>query len=351
MGLRAAVFTAPLLVTQVAFRRYAGIRATYLQTVRALARVTEVGGYVEAGHSDGSASLSIAIGRELGIHETELLELEYAALMHDIGQLSLRDPIPGGATVLVSRRTSGASPNSAPTSSRDRGARPGGRHRPPADRPVPASDNTAAARPRWQPHHQGGQRLRRSGGQFPRPGRSAAVLERLRLDTGRRVRPGRRRGPQPGGPPLRHACVIPHSLSGFSPRSVPVERGALWFSSRSEVCIGPLLSHAGPAALRERPLFESVLVANRGEIARRVIRTAGGWASRPSPSTPRPTPTCRTSTRQTRPCCSGRPRRRGATSTSPRCSRRRTVGRPGDPPRLRVPVRERGVRPAVSRRD
>jgi hypothetical protein len=34
--------------------------------------------------------------------EPELLALEYAALMHDIGQLSLVDPIPGGATVLVS---------------------------------------------------------------------------------------------------------------------------------------------------------------------------------------------------------------------------------------------------------
>jgi hypothetical protein len=105
MGLYSlAVFTAPLLVTQVAFRRYAGIRATYLQTVRALAKVTEIGGYVEAGHSERVSRLAVAIGRELGIHEPQLLELEYAALMHDIGQLSLRDPIPGGATVLVSRQ-------------------------------------------------------------------------------------------------------------------------------------------------------------------------------------------------------------------------------------------------------
>jgi response regulator RpfG family c-di-GMP phosphodiesterase len=36
------------------------------------------------------------------MNEPDLLELEYAALMHDIGQLSLPDPIPGGATVLVS---------------------------------------------------------------------------------------------------------------------------------------------------------------------------------------------------------------------------------------------------------
>ena len=104
MGLAAvAVFAAPLLVTQVALRRYAGIRATYLQTVRALARVTEIGGYVEAGHSARVSRLAVAIGRELGMPEPALLELEYAALMHDIGQLSLRDPIPGGATVLADR--------------------------------------------------------------------------------------------------------------------------------------------------------------------------------------------------------------------------------------------------------
>ena len=104
MGLAAlGLFIAPLLVTQVAFRRYAGIRATYLQTVRALARVTEVGGYVEDGHAHRVGDLAVAVGRDMGMSEPELLELEYAALMHDIGQLSLRDPIPGGATVLASR--------------------------------------------------------------------------------------------------------------------------------------------------------------------------------------------------------------------------------------------------------
>ncbi len=96
MGLVAlGVFIAPLLVTQMAFRRYAGIRATYLETVRALARVTEVGGYVEDGHARRVGRLAVVVGRELGMSEPELLELEYAALMHDIGQLSLRDPIPG----------------------------------------------------------------------------------------------------------------------------------------------------------------------------------------------------------------------------------------------------------------
>ncbi len=98
-----AVFAGPLLVIQLAFRRYAGIRATYLQTVRALAQVTEVGGYVEGGHSRRVSRLALAIGRELGLPEPDLLDLEYAALMHDIGQLSLAEPIPGGATLLVSQ--------------------------------------------------------------------------------------------------------------------------------------------------------------------------------------------------------------------------------------------------------
>jgi hypothetical protein len=103
MGLpELGVFVGPLLVTQVAFRRYAGIRATYLQMVRALARVTEVGGYVEPDHSRRVSTLAVYVGRELGMSEPDLLDLEYAALMHDIGQLSLPDLIPGGATVRVS---------------------------------------------------------------------------------------------------------------------------------------------------------------------------------------------------------------------------------------------------------
>ena len=95
------VFCIPLLMTQFAFRRYASIRTTYRQTIRSLSRVTEVGGYVEEGHAQRVSQLALAIGRELGLTENDLLELEYAALLHDIGQLSLIDPIPGGSTLVV----------------------------------------------------------------------------------------------------------------------------------------------------------------------------------------------------------------------------------------------------------
>jgi len=96
------VFGLPLLLTQFSFRRYAGIRQTYAQTIRSLSRVTEVAGYTETGHSRRVSELSLAVGRELGLSESDLVDLEYAALMHDLGQLSLTDPIPGGATVVVS---------------------------------------------------------------------------------------------------------------------------------------------------------------------------------------------------------------------------------------------------------
>ena len=98
------IFCIPLLLAQFSFRRYASIRATYLQTIRALSRVTEVGGYNEPGHARRVSRLALGIGRELGMNDRELLDLEYAALMHDLGQLSLTDPIPGGATVMCSPR-------------------------------------------------------------------------------------------------------------------------------------------------------------------------------------------------------------------------------------------------------
>ncbi|CAL9305974.1 HD-GYP domain-containing protein [Streptomyces sp. SudanB25_2051] len=95
------VLCVPLLLTQPAFRRYAAVRRTLRQTVASLARATEVAGYTRPGHAHRVAALSLAVGRDLGLGGEDLTVLEYAALMHDIGQLSLVDPLPGGATALL----------------------------------------------------------------------------------------------------------------------------------------------------------------------------------------------------------------------------------------------------------
>jgi hypothetical protein len=101
------IAVAPILVMQRSLRRYAAVRATYQQTIRALSRVTDLAGYTEPEHAQRVCRLSLAIGRELSMSEPALLDLEYAALLHDIGQLSLTDPIPGGATVLLGAEQAG----------------------------------------------------------------------------------------------------------------------------------------------------------------------------------------------------------------------------------------------------
>jgi hypothetical protein len=102
LGLWAVPIAAgPVLIVHRSLRSYASISATYQQTIRALSRITELAGYTEPGHARRVCHLALAIGRDLSLSEPDLLDLEYAALLHDIGQLSLTDPIPGGATVLM----------------------------------------------------------------------------------------------------------------------------------------------------------------------------------------------------------------------------------------------------------
>jgi hypothetical protein len=78
------VFVVPLLLTQFAFRRYAAIRESSLQTIRALSRVTELGGYTETGHSRRVSQLSMAVGRELGVVAAPADQRRIAALGADV---------------------------------------------------------------------------------------------------------------------------------------------------------------------------------------------------------------------------------------------------------------------------
>jgi hypothetical protein len=95
------LFLLPLVLTQFAVRKQGAVRRTYGQTIRTLSRLTELGGYTEPGHASRVAGLSTAMGHDLGMSERDVLDLEYAALLHDIGQVSLAEPIPRGATVLA----------------------------------------------------------------------------------------------------------------------------------------------------------------------------------------------------------------------------------------------------------
>lgn len=86
------LFLAPLAATQYAFRQFASIKRTYLQTIRALSKVPELAGFSSDGHSRRVADLSVSVARELGLTDSAVEQIEYAALLHDIGHISMTDP-------------------------------------------------------------------------------------------------------------------------------------------------------------------------------------------------------------------------------------------------------------------
>jgi hypothetical protein len=95
------LFLFPLLLTSFAVQRNASIRTTYRQTIGALSSLTDHAGYTVTDHARRVADVSLAIGRDMGMGQRELIDLEYAALLHDLGQVALREPIPAGATVMA----------------------------------------------------------------------------------------------------------------------------------------------------------------------------------------------------------------------------------------------------------
>jgi NACalpha-BTF3-like transcription factor len=82
----------PYSFAHVAFKRFQETKVTYKQTIRALARIPEVSGLGVDGHADRTTDLASAIAKEMGLGPVQVEDIEYAALMHDIGRVSLNEP-------------------------------------------------------------------------------------------------------------------------------------------------------------------------------------------------------------------------------------------------------------------
>ena len=82
----------PYSFAHSAFRRFQETKVTYKQTIRALARIPEVSGLAIDGHADRTTALAASIAKELGLGPSQVEEVEYAGLMHDIGRVSLNEP-------------------------------------------------------------------------------------------------------------------------------------------------------------------------------------------------------------------------------------------------------------------
>lgn len=86
-------------LTDFAVRRFVHVQETYSQALRSLSRMPEIVGYVAEGHADRVSEVSRLVAREMRLSERETETLANAALLHDLGQLELRRPLPRGATV------------------------------------------------------------------------------------------------------------------------------------------------------------------------------------------------------------------------------------------------------------
>lgn len=87
-----AVALLPYSFAHGAFRRLQETKATYKQTIRALAQIPEAAGLNLRGHADRTAELSVAMAKDLGLNPIDVEDVEFAALMHDIGRVTLNEP-------------------------------------------------------------------------------------------------------------------------------------------------------------------------------------------------------------------------------------------------------------------
>jgi hypothetical protein len=87
------LFSTPLLAAWYAFERLDSATRSYRQTIEALAMAPELGGMVPPGHAERVATLASAMGEELGLPAADVRDLEMAALLHHLGQVTLDDPV------------------------------------------------------------------------------------------------------------------------------------------------------------------------------------------------------------------------------------------------------------------
>lgn len=85
------VAVVPFAISYVSFSLLAGTRQTYGQMIRALSRLPEVAGLSPDGHAASTAMLASTMARGMGMHPEHVTQLEYAALLHDIGRITVED--------------------------------------------------------------------------------------------------------------------------------------------------------------------------------------------------------------------------------------------------------------------
>ena len=97
------LFFFPLLLARRSFELYTKMRKVYLDTIRALAAAIDAKDPYTKGHSERVAETSVALAQELNLSGRDIENIEYTALLHDIGKIGIADSILGKKDSLTSQ--------------------------------------------------------------------------------------------------------------------------------------------------------------------------------------------------------------------------------------------------------
>jgi HD-GYP domain-containing protein (c-di-GMP phosphodiesterase class II) len=87
------LFVAPLVVARQLYMRYVDMKGAFVDTVRSLVGALEAKDPYTRGHSERVAEYAAALARAHSLNPREIERLEYAALLHDLGKLSVPSSI------------------------------------------------------------------------------------------------------------------------------------------------------------------------------------------------------------------------------------------------------------------
>jgi putative nucleotidyltransferase with HDIG domain len=94
------LFFLPLLLARRSFELYTKMRKVYLDTIRALAAAIDAKDPYTKGHSERVAKISVVLATELNLSDRDIENIEYTALLHDIGKIGIDDRILGKSSKL-----------------------------------------------------------------------------------------------------------------------------------------------------------------------------------------------------------------------------------------------------------
>ena len=97
------LFFLPLLLARRSFELYTKMRKVYLDTIRALAAAIDAKDPYTKGHSERVAGTSVALAQELDLSDKDIENIEYTALLHDIGKIGIADNILGKNSSLTDK--------------------------------------------------------------------------------------------------------------------------------------------------------------------------------------------------------------------------------------------------------